>query len=48
MGYNLIKAIKVGNLKIVYQIITNDKNSLKETSGTIILGEAVKEDNLEI
>ena len=48
MAYKLIKAIKRGNFKIVNQIITNDKNSIKETSGTIILSEAVKENNLEI
>lgn len=46
--HKLVKAIKAGNPEIVHQIITSDKNCIKEASGTIILSEAVKENNLEI
>ena len=43
-----VKAIKTGNFKIVNKIVTSDKNIIKETSGTIILTEAVKTNNLEM
>ena len=46
--HKLVKAIKAGNPEIVHQIIASDKSCIKEASGTRILSEAVKENNLEI
>ncbi len=44
----LIKAIKAGNIEKIHKTIASDRSRVKEASGTIILSEAVKENNLEI
>ena len=44
----LVKAIKSGDLEKLRKLINIDKTSIKEASGTIILSDAVKENNLEI
>jgi ankyrin repeat protein len=46
--HRLLAAIKSSDVTKVKQIITNDKTSIKEATGTRVLSEAVKEDNMEI
>jgi uncharacterized protein len=45
---NLVAAIKSGDIAKVKKIITNDKTSIKEATGTRILSEAVKQENMKI
>ncbi|MUG98763.1 hypothetical protein F7734_43315 [Scytonema sp. UIC 10036] len=43
-----VAAIKSGDVTKLHQLIASDKTSIKEASGTIILSEAVRENNVEI